>query len=910
MNKGFLTRGGGLISLIIVVVISLSAWLLVSHLSTVKKVSDPDAFSSSNASSYTNIGELLNDPTSATGNTPFKFSTLKALLDKIPNSGTGDNLSARVGTLNTLLTETNSATDPVAISSAGLRANNSNKSVVVRLGGLDWIVAFISNDNAGQNVIATLWLSNSHQEAWGWSGTGGWNKTLGTYYEFENGGLYSKWSYNNTEDAIYGTSYIRIATLNNPGNGSRTYVGASSSAIIDAGDQVKILYNSTSNTGHPLALYTASNLGLTQYMTTPNQMKWQINLQDQSKGAYRGAGTNRDNSSLTAGNAYGYNNSAKSEKSNAWGDDYLWLPSKAEVGCGVSTWDNVNYDGLWEISIEERTNYDGSSGDAFLRSRNIDSGDSDDCDVAVYNGNNTSTTSYLMSNYTCAIRPAMHLNLTEIAESIKVANISFDKQGGSGGTNSSAVVGGDSFSNITVPTRTGYVFDGYYTQTNGAGTKIYNANGTPAVTTSPFIANTTLYAKWTANTYSVKYKANGGSGSMSDSTHTYDVVKNLTSNSFTRAGYTFAGWALTSTGGVAYANNQSVNNLTATNGATVTLYAKWTPITYTIQYISNGGTGTMAASSHTYDVAKNLTANSFTRTGYNFAGWALTSTGGVAYANNQSVSNLTTTNGGTVNLFAVWQVVTVTITLNNQSATSTGTTSVTATYGSALPNISPPSRTGYTFDGYYTATNGGGTKIYNADGTPAISVSNYTSGFTLYAKWTVYKTVTVTANLSAAVGKLVGGGSYPQGTTVTIEAYPAFGYVLTGWLRNEVEFAGNKQNQITFTISDDCTYTAVFDEAGVKLETFSVSATTGGIAYVVGNEASNLSDDDTITVATDICVQGYEFVGWYLDNDRTTVLSTAMSYRVKKSVAYKHILVAVYRPVSSNNVNLETDNTE
>jgi uncharacterized repeat protein (TIGR02543 family) len=90
-------------------------------------------------------------------------------------------------------------------------------------------------------------------------------------------------------------------------------------------------------------------------------------------------------------------------------------------------------------------------------------------------------------------------------------------------------------------------------------------------------------------------------------------------------------------------------NRTATCTVTVT-----TP-TYTVQYNANGGTGTMANSTHTIGTSQALTANGFTRTGYLFVGWSLNSGGtGTIYYNSQSVNNLTTTAGETVNLFAKW----------------------------------------------------------------------------------------------------------------------------------------------------------------------------------------------------------------------------------------------------------------
>ena len=75
-----------------------------------------------------------------------------------------------------------------------------------------------------------------------------------------------------------------------------------------------------------------------------------------------------------------------------------------------------------------------------------------------------------------------------------------------------------------------------------------------------------------------------------------------------------------------------------------------------------------------------------------------------------------------------------TVTLNNQGATTTGATAVTATYGSAMPSVIAPSKIGYTFGGYYDKIGGGGTQYYKADGT---SARNWDKTFdtTLYAHW-------------------------------------------------------------------------------------------------------------------------------------------------------------------------------
>lgn len=121
----------------------------------------------------------------------------------------------------------------------------------------------------------------------------------------------------------------------------------------------------------------------------------------------------------------------------------------------------------------------------------------------------------------------------------------------------------------TQPTRTGYTFNGWNTASDGSGTD-YSAG--QSYTTD---ANLILYAKWTANTYTVVYNKNNTSatGTTASSTHTYDVATALTANGYSLTDYFFEGWATSTGGAVTYTNSQSVTNL-ATSG-TVDLYAVW-----------------------------------------------------------------------------------------------------------------------------------------------------------------------------------------------------------------------------------------------------------------------------------------------------------------------------------------------
>ena len=171
-----------------------------------------------------------------------------------------------------------------------------------------------------------------------------------------------------------------------------------------------------------------------------------------------------------------------------------------------------------------------------------------------------------------------------------IYKITLDKQSGSEGTDEiylkyntawcSNSSGTATITSITKPTRTGYTFGGYYTDKNGAGTQIINASGSITGSKTYIASADTLYAKWTANTYSIVFDKNGGSGSMSNQSMTYDKASNLTTNTYTRQGYYFVGWSKTKLGVQStiptsniYKDEASVNNL-ATSGS-ITLYAVW-----------------------------------------------------------------------------------------------------------------------------------------------------------------------------------------------------------------------------------------------------------------------------------------------------------------------------------------------
>ena len=403
--------------------------------------------------------------------------------------------------------------------------------------------------------------------------------------------------------------------------------------------------------------------------------------------------------------------------------------------------------------------------------------------------------------------------------------VKFNANGGSGTMlNESFAYGTAKALTANAFTRTGYTHSGWATSANGA--KVYD-NGQP-VSNLTATANGTvnLYAKWTANTYSVKFNANTGSGSMSNESFTYGTAKSLTANAFTRTGYTFSGWATSASGAKAYDNGQSVSNLTATAGATVNLYAKWTANTYSVKFNANGGNGSMSNQSFTYDAAKALTANAFMRTGYTFGGWASSASGAKVYDNGQSVSNLTATANGTANLYAAWTANTYAVTLDRQGG-SGGSESVTATYDAAMPTITVPTREHFAFGGYYTASNGGGTQYYTATGAIARNWDK-TEATTLYAKWnpTQYK-ISVTAT---------GAGSCSFGTQWVDVGTTAAATVVLSSSSYRIKVMGDNDG-----VTVDSTTVSI---PATKTRNITISVTTDPEIHTYHVDAANGSDSN------------------------------------------------------------------
>ena len=291
--------------------------------------------------------------------------------------------------------------------------------------------------------------------------------------------------------------------------------------------------------------------------------------------------------------------------------------------------------------------------------------------------------------------------------------VAFSANGGSG-TMSSETFTGNTGQALTTNTftRAGFTFAGWATSPSGG--VVYFDGQTISVS-----ASETLYAVWTPVVSTVAFSANGGSGTMSSETFTGNTGQALTTNTFTRAGFTFAGWATSPSGGVVYFDGQTISV-----SASETLYAVWTPVVSTVAFSANGGSGTMSSETFTGNTGQALTTNTFTRAGFTFAGWATSPSGGVVYFDGQTISV-----SASETLYAVWTPVvsTVAFSANGGSGTMSSET-FTGNTGQAL-TTNTFTRAGFTFAGWATSPSGG--VVYFDGQTISVSASE-----TLYAVWT------------------------------------------------------------------------------------------------------------------------------------------------------------------------------
>jgi len=416
--------------------------------------------------------------------------------------------------------------------------------------------------------------------------------------------------------------------------------------------------------------------------------------------------------------------------------------------------------------------------------------------------------------------------------------------------------------------RTGYTFSGWADSAFGPVAYIDEESVINLTTISG--AEITLYAVWSANTYTVVYNENGGSGIMENSSFTYDTWQELRKNTFTSTDYIFAGWAVSASELVKYTDEESVRNLTATAGAEVTLYAIWVH-SYTVVYNANGGSGNMENSSFVYGVEQTLRANMFTRTGYTFTGWAESESGMVVYEDQQSVNNLTTTAGATVTLYAIWAGNTYTVKYDNNDGEGSMSNS-SHTYGTPQnlrTNIF--TKPGYAFTGW--ALSSSGPVVY----TDEQSVSNLTANagvtVTLYAVWVQSYTVAYDVNGGSGNMEI---SIYVYGVLQALRKndFTRFGYIFAGWAESASGTVVYTDQQSVRDLTTIAGHVITLYAAWTPVYTVAYNANGGSGS--MENSAFTYGVPGNLRTNT-FTYSGYVFVGWAVSASGSVVYTDGQS---------------------------------
>lgn len=260
------------------------------------------------------------------------------------------------------------------------------------------------------------------------------------------------------------------------------------------------------------------------------------------------------------------------------------------------------------------------------------------------------------------------------------------------------------------PNKSGYKFVGWYDNENFTGESITEISaGT--------MGDVTLYAKWNALDYRISYELNGGTNAENpDGYDVSDLPVSLHAPS--RTGYIFKGW---------YMGENRVLAIPVGTTGNVVVSAKWEPITYTIDFDTNGGLPTLSSIDYTIE-SDSFTLQEITKVGYTFDGW---------YNGETKVTEITTGTYGNMTLVATWTADLYTISYDLADGVNNPENPTSYTIESGLITLKNPTRDGYTFDGWFDNAECTGTKITE------ISAS-YTTDITLYAKFTKDSSAKVT----------------------------------------------------------------------------------------------------------------------------------------------------------------------
>ena len=383
-------------------------------------------------------------------------------------------------------------------------------------------------------------------------------------------------------------------------------------------------------------------------------------------------------------------------------------------------------------------------------------------------------------------------------------------------------------------TKTGYTFDGWFTNTSYIGSSVLSVLPTET-------GNKTFYAKWSVKSYAVTLNANGGTITNGEiDSYTYGVGATLPiAKNVVKTGYTFNGW---------YDNDEFAGEaVTAIANNAVgekTFYAKWTINTYDVTLNANGGT-INAGEISKYEFGTGATLpNAVTKEGYTFVGWYdnanLTGEAFTAIANNVT---------GDKTFYARYTVNTYTVNLVTNGGTINNGNVTNYTYGVGATLPADVTKTGYAFNGWYDNDEFAGEAITTI-------ANNETGDKTFFAKFTVntYNVILVTNEGTINAGN-VESYEFGKGATLPTDVTKE-GYSFGGWYGNS-SYIGGSVSSIASNDMGDKQFWAKW-----TINEYEVTATAEN-GNVEGTGSYEYKSTATLKAVPN---DGYEFVGW---NDNT-----------------------------------------
>lgn len=352
-------------------------------------------------------------------------------------------------------------------------------------------------------------------------------------------------------------------------------------------------------------------------------------------------------------------------------------------------------------------------------------------------------------------------------------------------------------SGMAAPTKTITGREGNYYTITSPTVPGYTPNKT-SVSGTLKADNPVVYVYYTENLYTILYDPNGGTGAPDPQTKKYTKDLTLSDKIPTKTGYDFVGWSTVPNAATA---SYAPGGIFKTNEDT-TLYAVWKQKTYTVTYDANGGSGAPTAMTKYYGTPLKISTDEPTRDGYAFMGWSTNSnatTASFAPGSNYTVN-------ANLKLYAVWDKVPSKyfVVFNANGGTGAPATQ-TKTEGIPLTlSRSVPTRTGYTFLGWSSASNS--TTIEYSPG------ERYSTDATLrlYAVW---KANTYTVSFNANGGS---GGPTSQTKTHSVTLTLPWGeptrahYDFVGWATSSSASAPNYYPGGDFTSDANTTLYAVW----------------------------------------------------------------------------------------------------